>query len=131
MVILRRKNIKGKIKYSIKDKLNKKEDIRESKIEKNKITYNENNTLVKVIIKENELLLTRENSEIKQIIIFKVNKKTISEYYIKDMSVSLEFNIYTRELIIENNHIHIKYLIEDTKEEFEYDIEVLNAKEEL
>ncbi len=47
------------------------------------------------------------------------------------MNTSLEFNIYTKELKIDNNYINIKYLIEETKENFEYNIEILNNKEEL
>ncbi len=83
------------------------------------------------MINEKEILLIRENKKIKQIIKFKVNKKTISEYYIKDMNTSLEFIIYTKQIINDNNHIYIKYQIEETKEEFEYDIVILNNKEDL
>ena len=124
-------NIKSKIKYIIKSSTSNEEEIKYGKIEKNKIVYKEKNILVTIIKNDKEILVTRENNEFKQIIKFKVNKKTISEYYIKDINISLEFNIYTNKLIIENNHINIEYTILETNENFEYDIQVLNDEEEL
>ena len=124
-------NIKSKIKYIIKSSTSNEEETKFGRIEKNKIIYKEKNILVTIIKKDKEILVTREDNEFKQIIKFKVNKKTISEYYIKDINISLEFNIYTNKLIIENNHINIKYTIIETNENFEYDIQILNDEEEL
>lgn len=131
MVISRRKSIKSKIKYYIKSKT---DDINVletyAKIEKEKITYKENNALVTVIIYKNNINVIRESDEFKQVLKFKVNKKTISEYYIKDINISLEFNIITKKLKIDKKSIHIEYIICENNEEFEYDIKVINTIKE-
>lgn len=117
--------IKNKIKYYIKNNNNIEQKIEKATIEGNKITYQEKNIIVTLIKNNDKVTIIRENSEFKQIIEFIINKKRISEYYIKDMDISLEFTIYTKELLIKNNQIHIKYFIEETNNEYEYDIKVL------
>ena len=108
--------IKNKIKYYIKNNNNIEQKIEKATIEGNKITYQEKNIIVTLI---------KNNDKVTIIIEFIINKKRISEYYIKDMDISLEFTIYTKELLIKNNQIHIKYFIEETNNEYEYDIKVL------
>ncbi len=128
MVILRRKSIKRKIKYCIGLKKNKNnKHSTTATITRNKIVYQEHNVLVAVIKDKEKINIIRENNDFKQIIKFNVNKKTISEYYIKDMNTSIEFNIITKNIIIEKDYIHIEYFIEETNEDYEYE---LSYKEE-
>lgn len=52
------------------------------------------------------------------------NKKSISEYTIKQNDITLNISLYTKSLIIKENIIQIKYIIADSNNEYTYRIEV-------
>ena len=87
---------------------------------KNKITYHDNDTIIKIEIIKDNLKLIRENSEFIHTFNFKLNKETISEYYIKEYSTSIEVKIKTTKLLINENQIIVNYIIKDSNDEYSY-----------
>lgn len=81
-------------------------------------------------IKKNleEILFTRENFEMQHTMIFNSNKITKSEYYLKDLHTSLEFNIKTTHLSITDKKITINYQVLETNNEYKYIIEMSDIK---
>lgn len=117
MIIIRKK-IKGYIKNITKDTT---ENISSNAIiTKDKITYLNNDIKHTIHIKNNELILIRENNEFKNILTFSLNRSILSEYIVKKEELYLEINIKTLELIITSSYIYIKYLILDSNTTYEY-----------
>lgn len=118
------------IKISIKGYLkniteNTQELIDTTSIKKdNKISYIIDNTKYILIIENNKVTLLRENNEFSNGMIFIENSTTISEYYLKESSYSLEFNIETTKLIIDKNKIDITYKIIESDNIYNYVLEV-------
>lgn len=117
MIIIRKK-IKGYIKNITE---NTAENISSNAIiTKDKITYLNNDIKHTIHIKNNELILIRENNEFKNILTFSLNRSILSEYIVKKEELYLEINIKTLELIITSSYIYIKYLILDSNTTYEY-----------
>ena len=91
---------------------------------KNKITYNEETVTNTILQEDNKLILIRENNEFKNILIFDLNKETISEYLLKENDLTIELNIKTNLIEIEDNNIIVRYLVIDSDNECEYSIEM-------
>ena len=85
-------------------------------IDKDKYTIN--------ILSPNKLILLRENNEIKNIIYFESNKTTQSLYTIKENDLTLEIDIKTINIVINNNNINIIYLVKDSNTKYDYNIEM-------
>ena len=96
---------------------------------KNKITYNEETVTNTILQEDNKLILIRENNEFKNILIFDLNKETISEYLLKENDLTIELNIKTNLIEIEDNHIKVRYLVIDSDNEYEYSIEMSDKYE--
>ena len=90
----------------------------------NTITYQSDNIKTKIIINKDTLTMIREDDKMKHIMLFNKNKKEKSEYFIKEMNYSLEFNIITKEIQIDKKRIHILYNIIETNNLSEYNIEM-------
>ena len=121
------------IKISIKGYLkniteNTQELIDTTSIKKdNKISYIIDNTKYILIIENNKVTLLRENNEFSNGMIFIENSTTISEYYLKESSYSLEFNIETTKLIIDKNKIDITYKIIESENIYNYVLETSDS----
>ncbi len=89
---------------------------------KNHITYKENDILVTIDIYENKIVMKREKDDYNAILSLIQNKVTKNKYNIKNIGIVF-INIKTLKLIIDNNFISIEYLIIDSNETFNYQIE--------
>ena len=96
---------------------------------KNKITYNEETVTNTILQEEDKLILIRENDEFKNILIFDLNKETISEYLQKENHLTIELNIKTNLVEIDDNYIKVRYLVIDSDNEYEYNIEMSDKYE--
>lgn len=118
--------IKIKVKGYLKNITENTEEIIDTKAIKNSnvINYIIDNTKYKIKIEKDKIILTRNNNEFSNTMIFKPNKKTISEYYIIEANAPLEFNITTINLTIKENLINITYHIEETDNMYIYKLEM-------
>lgn len=96
---------------------------------KNKITYKEETVTNTILQEEDKLILIRENDEFKNILIFDLNKETISEYLLKENDLTIELNIKTNLVEIDNNYIKVRYLVIDSDNVYEYNIEMSDKYE--
>ena len=118
-------NIKGYLKNITE---NTQELIDTQSIKKdNKISYIIDNTKYILIIENNKVTLLRENNEFSNGIIFIENSTTTSEYYLKESSYSLEFNIETTKLIIDKNKIDITYKVIESENIYNYVLEMSDS----
>ena len=67
---------------------------------KNKISYFWDNIKHILTIEENKITLKRESEEFIHGMIFKENKETITNYYIKELNSSIELKILTNKISI-------------------------------
>lgn len=118
--------IKIKVKGYLKNITENTQEIIDTKAIKNSnvINYIIDNTKYKIKIEKDKIILTRNNNEFSNTMIFKLNKKTISEYYIIEANAPLEFNITTINLTIKENLINITYHIEETDNMYIYKLEM-------
>ena len=58
-----------------------------------------------------------------------LNKETISEYLLKENDLTIELNIKTSLVEIEDNYIKVRYLVIDSDNEYEYSIEMSDKYE--
>lgn len=99
-----------------------------AKINNNQYQYIDNDTTYTIKQQNNTIIFTRENSEMQHTMIFNLNKITTSEYYLKELHTSLEFNIKTNFLNITEQQFKINYQILETNNEYEYIIEMSDIK---
>ena len=123
--------MKVSIKSTLKNITEKEQSIDKTiaKKEKNKITYqinNENYIIKKISL--NKLLLVRSNETIECIMLFEKNKKTTSQYHLKEEGYTIEIEIETTYLEIANNQIIIKYNVIDSNTIYELKIEMSEEK---
>lgn len=81
----------------------------------NNIIYKDNNVLVKIIFSD-IIKIIRENSEYKIELNFNKNEKTKINYLLKEYNKSLELNLVTKNININNNYIEILYEVIDNNE---------------
>ena len=93
-------------------------------INKNKLNYIFENTKYTIYVKEKEIILIRENNEIKNILTFSKNRSILSEYIIKENNLSVYIEIETIDYIIEEKLIYIKYKVTDSNCIYEYKINI-------
>lgn len=82
---------------------------------KNNIIYKDNIVSVKIIFSD-IIKIIRENSEYKIELNFNKNEKTKVNYLLKEYNKSLELNLVTKNININNNYIEILYEIVDNNE---------------
>ena len=87
---------------------------------KNKISYHHDDTIYKITILDNQIILIRDNQEFTHKFIFDIDNITKSEYYIKEFKNVLEIPIKTTKLIIKENKITIEYIILDNNYNYSY-----------
>lgn len=97
--------------------------------QKNVISFVDNNIKHKIILKNDLITLTRENSEFINIIKFAKEKQYISEYTLKENNITIDLNIRTIDLKISDNFLLIKYVVIESDEIFEYKIELSDKYE--
>ena len=91
---------------------------------KNNITFINDFIKYKIINDNGKLKLIRETKEFIHSFNFILNKKTKSEYFIKEYKATIEVEILTTNIFINNNKIEIGYKIIDSNEDFNYIIEM-------
>ena len=114
--------IKVRIKNTLKNYNEKKEDLIETFAIKNKekISYHDDNTIYKLLISNKKTLLIRETEEFIHKFVFDLDNITKSEYYIKELNTSIDISIKTTKLNISENRIEIDYEIIDNNNQYSY-----------
>ena len=97
--------------------------------DKNKIKYKNNDDLYTWVLKPQKLILNRNNKDIECTMYYELNKTIPSIYTIKENNISVDINIKTEKIKIEENKIYIKYIVEDSNDVFEYTIETSEINE--
>lgn len=100
---------KVKINSTIKtyDKFIKKEHT--GLIIDNKIIYNDENVIVTLLVNKNKLVLNRNDKESNFNCEFLVNFTSKGTYSINEQKLIINFDVKTKELVIEDNFILIDY----------------------
>lgn len=93
-------------------------------INKNKINYIFNNTKHIIHINNNEIILLRENKDMKNILTFSKNRSILSEYIIKSNNIQVDILVETIDLLIEEDLIYVQYKIPDSNCVYEYRINI-------
>lgn len=119
--------IKGHLK-SINDNEKSVIDVIAMKKE-NKIQYILDNVTHKIELKENKIILIRENNEFRSTLEFIKGKKNKSYYLLKEKNFCVDINIETIELEYKDNFIKIVYEVLDSNEKYEYMLEMRNIDE--
>ena len=91
-------------------------------ISENTIEYKEKDNTT-VVFDYNRKTLTRDNEELKMNYEFSLNKKTTGTILIKELNKTLNLEIQTKKMIVENDDIEINFVVENNK--FLYKIEVI------
>ena len=121
--ILTKLNIKGYLKDITNNEIT---EINTKAIKvKDKISYyldQEKYTLK--IISPTKLILKRSTKEIDSIIYFEENKILPSDYSLKDNNLSLNIDIRTDKINLNNEFIKISYTVIDSNNNYEYYIEM-------
>lgn len=91
---------------------------------KNKLTYQISNTKYQLETLKDEIILKRETEEFIHGMVFKLDKTTTTEYYIKSLSSSISIQIKTKKLVINDNKIIINYETLENNNEYIYIIEM-------
>ena len=119
--------IKGHLK-SINDNQKSVIDVIAMKKE-NKIQYILDNVTHKIELKENKIILIRENNEFRSTLEFIKGQKNKSYYLLKEKNFCVDINIKTIELEYKDNFIKIVYEVLDSNEKYEYMLEMRNIDE--
>ena len=114
--------IKIRIKNTLKNYNEKTEDLIETFAIRNKgkISYQNDNTIYKLLLSDKKILLIRETEEFIHKFVFDLDNITKSEYYIKELNTSIDISIKTTKLNISENRIEIDYEIIDNNNQYSY-----------
>ena len=91
---------------------------------KNKLTYINNETSHKIEIKDNTIILIRENKDFSNIFIFDIDNITKSEYYIKELNTNIDVQVKTTKLKKTDKKIEIHYEIIDNLNKYIYTLDM-------
>lgn len=94
-----------------------------------KFSYDEES--IEMIIKNNNIIMTKENSDSIITFDFKLNKKTETKYYIKDLNFYIDTEVLTNKLEILDNRIYIEYelwLSGERAGAFKYEVNIKGGK---
>ena len=92
--------------------------------DKNKYKYIINNEKYILNIIDNKIILNRNNDEAESTMYFEKNKKIPCLYTLKTNNITIEIDILTNDIKIDNNNIKILYTIIDSNIIYEYNIEM-------
>ena len=81
----------------------------------NKVIYRENDIQVTLLIENNKIIMKRMSSEYTIELIFDKNNNTLSTYSFIGGNKHFNLNTNTREMIINDTKIEIKYILEGNK----------------
>ena len=115
--------IKIKVKGSLKNNTEKTTEIIDTHAikNKNKIDYINNETKYKIdISNDRKIILIRDNEKFTHKFIFDIDKITESEYYIKELNVSIYVKVKTNRIICTENKLKIDYEIIDNNSKCTY-----------
>lgn len=110
---------------------NGKENINNKKaiLKDNKISYERNGFIMKIIIDDEKIYVIRENNNVKINLEFKKDQSLTTKYIIKDMNTSVDLKTVTKKLSIQDNRICIKYdlyMNDKFSDNFEFKLEWRN-----
>ncbi len=110
---------------------NGKENINNKKaiLKDNKISYERNGFIMKIIIDDEKIYVIRENNDVKINLEFKKDQSLTTKYIIKDMNTSVDLKTVTKKLSIQDNRICIKYdlyMNDKFSDNFEFKLEWRN-----
>ena len=91
---------------------------------KNKITYKKDTTSYIIEIKENKILLIRDNDSFSHKFLFDIDNVTKSEYYIKELGTNIDVLVKTIALLQTDNQIKITYEIIDNHNKYLYTLDM-------
>lgn len=110
---------------------NGKENINNKKaiLKDNKISYERNGFIMKIIIDDEKIYVIRENNDVKINLEFKKDQSLTTKYIIKYMNTSVDLKTVTKKLSIQDNRICIKYdlyMNDKFSDNFEFKLEWRN-----
>lgn len=114
--------VEHSVKSSLDDEVTQK---KKGILKDNCITYNVDG-IIKLNVNDNIVLFEKENDSIKINLKFEKNKSIITKYFIKDLNTEIKLETKTKELIINENSIFVKYdlyMNGEFSDTFEYKIE--------
>lgn len=97
----------------------------------NNLKFNYDEESIEMIIKNNNIIMTKENNDSIITFDFKLNKKTESKYYIKDLNFYIDTKVLTNKLDILDDKIYIEYelwLSEERAGIFKYEVNIKGGK---
>lgn len=89
---------------------------------KNKIIYYNNNVKNTIKFSDKEIILVREGNDFLNTFVFNINK-SYSNYLLKENNYDIDLDVNTSIMNVSDNSIYVKYLIVETKCEYEFKIE--------
>ena len=114
------------VEHSVKSSLD--DEVAQKKkgiLKVNCITYNVDG-IIRINVNDNIVSFEKENDSIKINLKFEENKSIITKYFIKDLNTEIKLETKTKELIINENSIFVKYdlyMNGEFSDTFEYKIE--------
>lgn len=96
---------------------------------KNKIIYKEEDNKHTIKINNNEIIYIRDGLEFSNLLHFKLDKITESEYLLKEQDYTISIPIKTMLLNIEENKFKVIYQVIDSEDEYEFNIEMSDLYE--
>lgn len=88
------------------------ENIADARFENDTYIYKENDLDVSIKI-DNNVIMTRENKDYKMRFVFIDGNKTHNELLLKEDNISLDIEINTKEILIKENYLEIRYKMND------------------
>ena len=119
--------MKIKLKGTIKDLTNNEVTSFETTAIKTKNNYKyiiDNEKYILNVIDNKKIVLVRSTHEFENTMYFEKNKKIPSLYTLKSNNITLEIDILTTSLEIEENRIKILYRVIASNNDYEYNIEM-------
>lgn len=89
---------------------------------KNKIIYYNNNVKNTIKFSDKEIILIREGNDFLNTFVFNINK-SYSNYLLKENNYDIDLDVNMSIMNVSDNSIYVKYLIVETKCEYEFKIE--------
>ena len=96
-------------------------------INNNKITYSHDNVKNIIKINDNDVMLIREGKDFINSFVFS-NNNSRCNYFLKDNNYDVDIDVNVIKIDINDNYIYIKYIIVDSKCEYEYKLEMSDVK---
>lgn len=91
---------------------------------KNKIKFNFDNTKYTININNSSINMNRDGNEFISNMYFIENKKNYSSYTIKENNLSIDIEILTKRIVINDSLIIINYFVLDSETDYEIKIEM-------